>query len=270
MDTLAIGDCHGHYDRLEALLLQESIINENDERINKDVEVVHLGDLGHFGSEMQNGKRVPGSSTADLLCWQAVAKHWIDIVLWGNHDRAVASSRHAFGGYIEPPTPTRVLMEEAREEDRLRLAHAAHGFLLTHAGLAKVFKYNKAPDGAHDDPAIFAEWVNKADVDTDSKDVPFWSDFEALRDAIGIKRGGYSSTGGGILWRDATESLYPKFRQIFGHTKGDRVRKYPAQDGWSYCIDIGDQNNGRLAGIWLPSEKIVEVEKIVEIDMKRW
>lgn len=242
--VLAIGDVHGHYDRFEALLKQEGIIDAEGNRINHDVFVVQLGDLGHFG--------YTGSHTGDKLCYKAAAKdRWVDIVLWGNHDRAVVNEYHAFSGYQFPPYyETCDYMTQLHDESRLLLAFEAHGFLLTHAGLHPQFKYNQdAPEEAKTDPAAFADFFNELDNEVAKHPVI---------DAISRKRGGPSPYGG-ILWRDADEKLYDDFRQIFGHSSKEKVREYHTKAGKSYCIDTGSRNNGRLAGIWLPDERIVKI-----------
>lgn len=281
--TLVIGDCHGHFDRLEALLLQEGVLGECHDckgtgesgesapwdglclkchgdgflRVNRDVEVVQLGDLGHFGSErregMYGGTTVSGSSTADTLCWDAaVRKDWIDVILWGNHDRAVVDSHHEFGGYIPPPLETVNIIEEANLSRKLKLTHVAHGYLLTHAGLHAAFKYQRdVPPETKTDPQAFSDWINAIDFeDLTRENGPRPN---PIRDNIGTSRFG-RATEGGILWRDASEKLYDTFKQIFGHSRGDKVRRYKEskETDWSWCVDIGSQTNGRLAGIWLP------------------
>lgn len=283
--VFAIGDCHGHLDRLEALLKQEGIIGvcpacegSGDEtpevfiaggkeavlactpgfcpecqgigtkRLRDDCVVVQLGDLGHFGSSWENGHTVPGSQMGDLMIYEHGSK-WLDLVLWGNHDRAVIDRQHHFGGYIAPTPETFRVMKKLRDEGRQILAYAAHGFLLTHAGLHKQFKYNETPPTTKTDPVACATYINEnCDLVTD-----------AIVDAISTTRGGWSPYGG-ILWRDASESLFSGFRQVFGHSSRPKVRRYQSKDvGESFCIDIGDKDNGLLAGIWLPSEEIVEV-----------
>lgn len=244
--TLVIGDCHGHLDRLEALLRQEELLEDCADsgliRVNRDVEVVQLGDLGHYGADTQ---------AKDRAIWE-VAPGWLDVLLWGNHDRAVfESKKHYFVGYEEPFPETKDAMKRAIKNGQLQLAYDAHGFLLTHAGLHASFKYNKAP---HADAAEVALWLNVHEYEGSQNE-----DFLAIRDAVGASRGG-RATAGGILWRDASESLYKPIRQIFGHSAKDKVRKYQTgKTGTSFCIDIGHAFNGRLAGIWLPEEKIVEV-----------
>ena len=272
-DTLVLGDVHSHLDRLEALLLQEGIIGDcpvcegtgesrDDDpfcvlcdgtglaRINHDVKVIQLGDLGHFG----------GGYTADLLTYQ-FGIQWLDEILWGNHDRAVIQERaHSFGGYAGASPETRDLMDDARNKGKLKLASAAHGFLLTHAGLHSEFKHNDAPAEVKQNPQEFAAWMNAMDARDDGVNAAYGPTFIATRDNISTSRGGRARAGG-ILWRDASESLYPGFRQIFGHSAGRKVRRYQSKfAGDSYCVDIGSEHNGHLAGIWLPSERVVEVE----------
>jgi len=243
--TLVIGDVHSHLDRLQALLLQEGVIRECADsgfvRCNDKVEVVQLGDLGHYGADTQ---------ARDRAIW-ASAPSWLDVILWGNHDRAVWDGRHVFGGYAKPFPETFDIIKACVKEDKLRLAAEAHGFLLTHAGLHASYKYNKAPQ---ESAAATAEWLC-AHEDEDSQD----PDFLAIRDAISYTRGG-QATAGGILWRDASESLYKPYRQVFGHSSKDKVRMYQTgKTGNSFCVDVGNQFNGRLAAIYLPSEEIVEV-----------
>lgn len=244
--TLCIGDCHGRLDRLEALLLQEGIIRECADsglvRANKDVEVVQLGDLGHYGADTQ---------ARDRSIW-AAAPAWLDVILWGNHDRAVIDGRHFFMGYQKPFPETVEAINKAAKKGQLKLAADAHGFLLTHAGLHSSYKYNKAPqEGAEE----IAAWLNQHQ-DEDSQD----EDFLAIRDAISTSRGG-RSTSGGILWRDASEGLHKPVRQVFGHSSKEKVRTYQTgKTGDSYCVDVGNQFNGRLAAIMLPEERIIEVD----------
>jgi len=254
--VFAVADVHGHISRLKALLLQEGIINEDGERTDQDSIVIQLGDLGHFGMSrshnlLENNK--PKSPTEDFLCYREGEK-WFDYILWGNHDRAVFDRTHEFGGYIAPEDKTIKIMKRINQEGKYLFAFAAHDILFTHAGLHSQFKYQKdVPDNIKINPKAFANWINKYPKD---------KEVVAIVNAVGRSRGGWAPYGG-ILWRDATEKLYSKFRQIFGHSSGPKVRKYTWDDckenNWSYCIDVGDADNGRLCGIWLPDNKIVEV-----------
>jgi hypothetical protein len=298
--TLVIGDVHGNLDRLEALLKQEGLLDrcewcdgsgdswtgENEfcafcdgdgwRRTDKPAEVVLLGDVGHFGHG--------GSPTGDMLTWR-FASRWADVILWGNHDRAAYDTRHIFTGYESPAIETRHVIASARAEGKVRLAHVAHNFLLTHAGLSAAFQWQQVDDEAiKSDPVKFAAWINTAED-------PDWPlDFIehatadhrskiAVRDAIGRRRGGMSPHSG-ILWRDITEGLYEPFRQVFGHSADpehqirychdklqtrDKGHFFRASKGRpaSYCVDIGGKGTRPgdkcLAGIWLPDERIVTI-----------
>jgi hypothetical protein len=311
--TLVIGDVHGHLDRLEALLKQEGLLDRCPDcdgsgiwdaslfthdlatesgmidcpachgdgwrRTDKRAEVVLLGDVGHFGYD--------GSTTGDLLTWR-FASTWADVILWGNHDRAAYSGAHQFNGYEPPVMETRHVIGSARAEGKVKLAHVAHNFLLTHAGLSSAFQWQQVDDPeVKTDPEKFAAWINEAE----DPDWPFvvkaYADLEvddrskvAVRDAIGRRRGGMSSYSG-ILWRDITEGLYAPFRQVFGHSADHEEHKVRYCHGKtqtrdyqhfmratrgaapSYCIDIGGKGarpgDQCLAGIWLPSEEVVTV-----------
>jgi hypothetical protein len=342
-NVFVIGDTHGNLDRLEALLKQEGLLGRCEDcdgaglvkadcsepyqheyqctcpevdciscdgdgqmRLRRDVTVVHLGDLGHFGHR--------GSPTGDMLCYREVAKNrWCDIVLWGNHDRASIDGSHHATDYMQVPEANHYI-RMLYEEGRMLTAYEAHGFLITHAGLAHAFKQQSVDAQLKADPAVLANWLNKQDSlyiegtgllypkGRTLDDVPRlanrlggsrseWrriiaqerfpkSDPNALAiiNAIGIRRGGRTATGG-ILWRDIEEKLYSGFRQIFGHSADPKhqVRfvsealhtrspfsQVAPEQGWSYCIDIGGKGNedgaSCLAGIWLPSEKIVRVD----------
>jgi hypothetical protein len=300
--ALVIGDLHGHLDRFEALLKQEGLLDRCERcdgggelpslvsakrnqmvdcpncngdgwaRTKEPAEVILVGDIGHFGmTKLPDGRKVPGSAMADLLTWRA-AVNWADVILWGNHDRALVSGAHAFGGYLKPNPEVYRVIEEARWMGKLKLAYSTHGFLITHAGLHLAFRDNtNVPDQVKKDPVEFAYWINAVE------DPRFEGTLDqiAVRDAIAIRRGG-NGHAGGILWRDIEEKLYP-FRQVFGHSADHSQREVrycgqrgysrldlPEYTGQSYCIDVGgpDEWPGAkcLAGIWLPEERIVRVD----------
>lgn len=295
--TLVIGDLHGHLDRFEALLKQEGLLDrcgacdgsgmdlsytdapncdkcEGDGwcRTDKPAEVVLVGDIGHFGRG--------GSPTGDLLTWIAAVR-WADVILWGNHDRALVDNGHAFGGYVYPGPEVYHVIERARSEGKLKLAHEAYGFLITHAGLVAAFAQQSVPEIIKQNVTWFVEWINQGEhPDFLPDDRELGKNIFAVRDAIGARRGGRSNVGG-ILWRDIDERLYSPFRQVFGHSadhKKHQVRycygKQHTRDiehlvdearySPSYCIDVGGKGGNPgdncLAGIWLPDERIVKVD----------
>jgi hypothetical protein len=296
--AFVIGDLHGHLDRFEALLKQEGLLDrcpdcdgsglvggdsvngwncelcEGDGwcRTDKDADVVLVGDVGHFGRD--------GSPTGDLLTWIAAIR-WADVILWGNHDRALVDAGHAFGGYMYPGPEVYHWIARARAEGKLKLAHYSYGFVITHAGLPMAFKNQRVPGHLKEDGEAFVDWINQGehpDFLPDDRDLG--QNIFAVRDAIGARRGGRSNVGG-ILWRDIDEGLYDGFRQVFGHSadhKEHKVRychrgihtrhidqlKGEARFAPSYCVDIGGKGDkpgdNCLAGIWLPNERIAVVD----------
>jgi hypothetical protein len=222
-------------------------------RVNKDVEVVQLGDLGHYGKD---------TKAKDRSIW-ASAPAWLDVILWGNHDRAIFEPQvHWFGGYSEPFPETKEMIKRASEEgdpnhngvgNKLKLAHEAHGYFLSHAGLHAFFAHQDVDQELKEDPWELAQWLNVNDREDNR-----WDTFLPIRDNVSVKRMG-RATAGGILWRDASESLYKGFPQVFGHSAKPKVRQYQSKENTSYCVDVGNATNGRLAGIWLPECRIVEV-----------
>jgi len=138
----AIGDVHGHVDRLEKLLAKAGV--------TKDDTVVQLGDLGNFGRD----------ATQDYECY-ALARDNKFIVLWGNHDRAVVSNASWFRGYTEPNVRLHDLMFEVAP----RWFHKEHGVLFTHAGLHPAYvKYHPSDEY----PVFSGEPVNEnASIFTD-------------------------------------------------------------------------------------------------------
>jgi len=185
-----------------------------------------------------------------VSCYKQVREGWIDIVLWGNHDRAIRDSRHEFGGYHRPNSAVHHIIKALEIEKRMRMAYATHGYLITHAGLHPEWVHAKVPEGLDkEDPYDVADYLNQ------NSDKFARVDHDEFVNNVGRTRGGLSSWGG-VLWRDSRdEPLYHKFPQVFGHTSS----KIAQQVGSSYCVDTS--KHGRLSAIWLPSKKIVYVEK---------
>lgn len=242
--TLVIGDVHGHYDRLFDLLAQEDIIDEHGARVDHETVVVQLGDLGHFGG-------ATGSPIGDQLCWQE-AWTWLDVVLWGNHDRALISQRHAFHGFQRPNQVTLDAVARMDEAGRIRLAYAAHGFLVTHAGLHAAAQ--KLADSCDRDAERIAARLNVYDLEAQR------GEHVQVVDNISFLRSGRASWGG-VLWCDWNEKRVRGVRQIVGHTIRSRDQRVRCDNFGSYNIDVGSAHNGQLAGLWLPDRRVVEVRR---------
>lgn len=236
-NVFVIGDVHGHLDRLVALLNKAGFIDSRGgfTSLTREVEVIQLGDLGHYGADTRQN---------DLAVWTYAAScPWLK-VLWGNHDMSVFRTDHTFRGYTEPDSRTRRLMEEKG----LLFSTVRHGYLLTHAGLHPSYVPLSADAAAqaYVDRTKFMSTLINLTCEGASLPVP-------IRDDIASYRGGWAQQGG-ILWRDYREPL-ADIPQVYGHSRSYDIR----QDGNCWCIDVADREGDSLAGIWLPSMKVVAV-----------
>jgi len=268
--TLVIGDIQGHYYRLRELLYNCKIIsdcpdcegkpnlrdycpecdNHGVTVANKAVGVLALGDVVDLGSGYTSKPIEDGifkGKTLDFLTIDAVKK-WGLNMLWGNHDWAVVHDREvSFSGYCIAPETEQVI-KELDEESRIRVAEYIDGFLITHAGLHPAY----VPKPEDFDPQTFINEINLASL------APTGRRPQRLlvRDAIQYARGGFDPSGG-VLWRDAKEPLFDGVKQIFGHSSNEIVMGF---NKGSYGLDVSKSRDGKLAGIFLPEEKVVEIE----------
>jgi hypothetical protein len=119
-----------------------------------------------------------------------------------------------------------------------RIAATCHGFLLSHAGVARRFRpWEAAPDTAGQTDAFIkrstADWLNWLDRGADS---PLF--------AVGPARGGKLSPLGGPLWLGWDNEFVDELAllQLAGHTRGREARrKHP-----SWCLDGSQSCAGLL------------------------
>jgi hypothetical protein len=237
--TLVVGDVHGHIGLLRGLLAAEGIIDpDTGIRRRDDCEVVQLGDM----TEMRGTAQRP--RVDDLACLQLAASGAVDIMLWGNHDRAAFDSLHEFTGFQMPGPSELELLGVMRHRGSLRFAHAAHGALLTHAGLHPAYAHDLTCRTAEQAAAKINTYKRKAHGPM----IP-------TVDAVSRRRsGGFDA--GGILWRDHDEPLAGTWPQIYGHSTADAPRL--TGDGNGLCVDTV-KAGGALTGVWLPSLQMVSV-----------
>lgn len=227
------GDNQYGWERAYALLKQEGFICEKNGkalRARKNVPLIHIGD---------NGNYYRGTEVSDQRAWE-VLEEFYDEMLIGNHEAAVLFHME-LGNYKQPNYICNDLIHKTYAEGRLKFATSYDGFLITHAGVHPNFE-----DELSEDPVKAAEQLNK--LGRKSPKAHIFSNVSAIR-------GGWQGYGG-IFWRDASESLSKKWPQIFGHSRLDQPSIF---NGDSYGIDVGYPNNGRIAGIYTDTKKIVEV-----------
>jgi hypothetical protein len=119
-----------------------------------------------------------------------------------------------------------------------RLAAVCHGYLLTHAGVARRFwPWTAAPDTAGQTRAFIqqstADWLNWLEKGVES---PLF--------AVGPARGGRHSPLGGPLWLDWDDEFVDDLAlpQLVGHTRGAEPRRKHR----SWCLDASQSCAGLL------------------------
>jgi hypothetical protein len=230
MPTLIVGDLHGDWRGLRALLRQAGAIDPEGRRA-AGWRLVQLGDIIHGGH---------GVTDDDARCL-ADGLAWFDTILVGNHELPYLWPQGGFALFagMTPPLPeTLVLLARARDEGRFAVATAIDGRLVTHAGLH---------------PALAAEAGIEGDAEAQAAALEeefarrlTGFGYRPVFDAVGRARGGGEALGGifWLDWRDlAGEAGVP---QIVGHTP---QRGMPVRAGEHWCVDVGAALSGLVCGL---------------------
>jgi len=270
--AIIIGDIHGDLPMAKAFLAYKP-----------EAEHVSLGDIVD--------SRDPLTPFAAELACLDLSLDSDCVLVWGNHDLAYTwerpwgdFTRHLFVKDSEVPRwvdgneyLTRLYSENeygklyyrnifesryavARQKGQIKAAHAAGGWLCTHAGVSTALTaaLPSAPWGSGD-PSVIASWICEE----------FEREFALSRDLyhdppldlygvgplfnIARSRAG-DDPFGGIFWYDSRlEGLAPdpRFKQIFGHTmvegpmrKGNHINIH-IEDGW-WVFDTDTEGFVRL------------------------
>ena len=218
MRTLIIPDLHHRTDHADHWLATQ-----------RHDRVVFLGDyFDDFGDDVSDARR-----TAFWL--RDRMEKTDDIFLLGNHDVPYMFPRspqlHCPGFTAAKARGIGEILRPAHWQ-RLRLAHAEQGWLLSHAGFHPV-------------------WIKQPTVGRILQrcDQAMQHAKRRVVDPIlgaGEDRGGLQRIGG-PLWMD-WDNLVPiaGINQIVGHTPGSEVREKRTTASRNYCLDVG---NGVVAGI---------------------
>lgn len=240
--AFVVADAHGGHELVAGLLRDAGILDEDNERVDRETTVVQLGDLCNC---------VVGSIDDDIVCLER-APGWFDVLLVGNHELPYFGGG-GFGGWFPDPRVRELLLGHVAR-GLIKPCLAVDGILVSHAGLAwspdHAWPWATAEEAASD---IEALWV------ADPR-LPIFS-------RVGRSRGGFDHLGG-ILWSDWSEPKLTVFSQIVGHTVGTRVRVqgiagegrfvdgrpegFELGEPFAVCIDLGAKTGqGRIAGVWI-------------------
>jgi hypothetical protein len=207
LKTIIIPDIHNKFSVVEEILLKE-----------KDYDkVVFLGDyFDSFGDE-HDIELV--SKTAEWL--QYSTKITNRIHLFGNHDLWYSCGDDEIKCAGNTEFKRFIIKQKFTNWSVLKFHAWVDGWLCTHAGLSAKISLDKSVE------SIMQE------IEKEGKNHP-------LVRLCGEARGGIEGEVGGILWCDYSES-YPvsNLKQIFGHTKDNKVRKYCNANGINICLDTG-------------------------------
>lgn len=237
MRTIVIGDLHGDYRGLLAILRATGAIDADNQRL-PDTRVIQLGDLIHGGAARHAWPPPPREGVDDEEC-AIIGLRYCDTVLIGNHELPLVWPDAGFPTWNgqRPLSPSlRVRLHEAYLRGQLVPATSVGDWLLTHAGLYPRLRLAKR-SAADLTTRMGAEFKDR--IATGGRN--------SLFDWVGERRGGRNSYGG-IFWCDWQEliSAPSPIPQIVGHTpQGDAPHRY----GNLWCVDVGAALSGRVAAL---------------------
>jgi hypothetical protein len=266
--TLVIGDVHGNVYALLDILGRAGAIDENHDRL-PGFRIISVGDVVNCAPDKT---RYRGFFPTDYETLSLVYEGGlIDEICVGNHELFYTHDRESgrFGGMaystdmlhpkLEP------LMKEMVKEGIYKAATTAHGWLITHAGVAPQFQTGLGKDTTVEDVAaqlnFFLEYNKPSHL---------------------IDNAGYSVGGtgvGGIVWFRPddifiADQYFGKpldgrtdLKQIVGHTiDADNPQYLEPLNMW--FIDSGSYMDGKGSGIiwngesWEPVVQDEVVEKV--------
>ena len=248
MKTIVIGDLHGDYRGLRAILRATGAVGEDGARV-ADTRIIQIGDLIHGGRP-----ELPARSGVDDDRCAIEALLVCDSILLGNHELPLVfpeAGFPAFAGMGRLAEATFRALRDAWHAGRLRAATAHEGWLLTHAGLHHRRRRAAVLPGDAAEVAFRLGLAFSRRVESGQADPLF--------DAIGPARGGRSDVGG-IFWCDWSElaACYdqgPGVSQIVGHTPGiaptlkARGGDHASPVGTLWCVDVGAALSGFVAAL---------------------
>ena len=232
--VFVIGDIHGEYHGFAAALIASKLMTPELKWTGKKNILVQIGDIidrGFYPMQIDN--------LLDLLQKEAKNAGGKVIRLVGNHELELLKRNYSITSlpYFQVETFRDKLIAQI-QDGSLQAAYAAHGFLITHAGICdNLYKVFEAELGK----ITLAKLVKH--INTVFKKAVIADDYSHPIFNVSFLRGGLSSYGG-IFWEDLRFLIlnYKKvpFKQIVGHTR--IMNNFQTEDGIITAIDIGLHN----------------------------
>lgn len=214
---VAVGDVHGQYEPLVAILQHAGLIDSQLNWTGGRDRLIQIGDM------LDRGPRATEAmALLDKLQEQAAAAGGEVIRLVGNHELEVLLSNFSISGlngvaaiHLRDKLTAQVL------SGVLRAAHAHKGYLFTHAGvtrrLYKIFQM-QLDDASAANIAALINLIFKESIKHQFFKHPIFN--------ISVSRAGTDKFGG-IFWEDLLD-LVRSFNQsplwqVVGHTQVDRI-----------------------------------------------
>lgn len=216
MKTLIIPDIHTKYK------LAESIINRE-----KPDRIVFLGD--YFDDFYESFDTT--DKTAKWLADSLQEKNRIHLV--GNHDLNYFNNNPKIkcSGYEH--VKHEIIDYYKIQWRKLEPFCWVDDWLCTHAGFSDTL-YRDLTDSLSVSKIIEESRKDLENIDDENYEFRFLN--------AGAIRGGTATTGG-IVWCDYSEFVdIPGIKQIFGHTRGNKVRRVKSKDSEHICLDTVLQN----------------------------
>jgi hypothetical protein len=239
MRTIVIGDLHGDWRGLLAILRATGAIDAHERRL-PGTRVIQLGDLIHGGGP----RRAPRAGVDDWSC-AAAGLRLCDTVLIGHHELPLLWPEAGFPpweGQRPLGFPVRDALLDAYARGALVPATSVGDWLLTHAGLHPAHGGQAALDGPGAAALLRERFARRIAR-------PLMRRYVACFDDVGVARGGRADVGG-IFWCDWREltaaGVASPIPQIVGHTpQGDAPRRH----GNLWGVDVGAALSGRACAL---------------------
>lgn len=208
MKYIFIGDIHGKVDAVEKAL-------------SKEGKKIFVGDF------IDSFNKTPGQHGQCFRLVLDAIKAGEAEAIYGNHELSYLYQHHRCSGYSLDRAQIMWAYEAEIKEHFKPYILLKHNLLISHAGLSEhIWVEENLTFGSL--PQALAEW---------------WPNMGSPMHRIGRARGGMHKVGG-MFWCDFNDEFEPitGLNQIFGHTRGQGIRRIGGEAESSWCIDGLDKS----------------------------